>query len=134
MDEMNTNEVAVEKKEPACEEPKAHDLKVSPMARIAEGDTGFRIWLDMPGVSEKAVKVSVEEQVLRIDAIREDVEDSFGYLIREDMPVADYHVAYEIPDRVDVDRISAKLANGVLIVSLPKREEARSRRIVVNVA
>ena len=134
MDEMNTNEVAVEKKEPVCEEPKAHDLKVSPMARIAEGENGFRIWLDMPGVADKAVKVSVEEQVLRIDAIRDDEPEAYGSLIREDMPMADYHVAYEIPDRVDVDRISAKLANGVLIVSLPKRAEARSRRIVVDVA
>ena len=134
MDEMNTNEVAVEKKEAVREEQKAHDLRISPMARIAEGEAGYGIWLDMPGVSEKAVKISVEDQVLRVDAIREDLPESLGNLIREDMPVADYHVAYEIPDRVDVERISAKLANGVLAVTLPKREEARSRRILVNVA
>ena len=45
--------------------------------------------------------------------------------------MADYHADYEIPDRVDVEAIRAKLSNGVLTIALPKRAEARSRKIVL---
>lgn len=109
-----------------------HELKVSPMARIIESDVGYEIRLDMPGAIEKSVEIGIEDGVLSIDAVREDMPVDGGHLIREEFPMADYHADYEIPDRIDVEAIKAKLSNGVLSITLPKRAEARSRKILLS--
>lgn len=108
-----------------------HELTVSPMARIMESDVGYEIRLDMPGAIEKTVEIGIDDGVLSIDAVREEDSVEGGRLIREEFPMADYHADYEIPDRVDVEAIKAKLSNGVLTIDLPKRAEARSRKIVL---
>ena len=85
----------------------------------------------MPGAIEKTVEIGIDDGVLSIDAVREEDSVEGGRLIREEFPMADYHADYEIPDRVDVEAIKAKLSNGVLTIDLPKRAEARSRKIVL---
>lgn len=114
-----------------AEQVAKHELKVSPMARITESDVGYEIRLDMPGAIEKTVEIGIDDGVLSIDAVREE-DPVEGHLIREEFPMADYHADYEIPDRVDVEAIKAKLANGVLTITLPKRAEARSRKILLS--
>lgn len=108
-----------------------HELTVSPAARIIESDVGYEIRLDMPGAIEKTVEIGIDDGVLSIDAVREEDSVEGGRLIREEFPMADYHADYEIPDRVDVEAIKARLANGILTIVLPKRAEARSRKIVL---
>ncbi len=125
---------AVEAVKPETPAAKPHDLKVSPMARVLESAAGYEIRLDVPGTAEKDVQINVEDRILTIDAIREDAPFGASRLIREEFPLADYRAVYELPDRVDVEGIRAHLANGVLTLTLPKRDEARPRHILVNAA
>lgn len=126
---MDTDKIVETEK---AEQVSKHELRVSPMARIIESDAGYEIRLDMPGAIEKTVEIGIEDGVLSIDAVREEDAVEGGRLIREEFPMADYHADYEIPDRVDVEGIKAKLANGILTIILPKRAEARSRKIVLS--
>lgn len=130
----NVTQTAVEAVKQESPAAKPHDLKVSPMARVLESAAGYEIRLDVPGAVEKNVQINVEDQLLTIDAIREDAPIENARLIREEFPLADYRAVYEIPDRVDIEGIRAHLANGVLTLTLPKRDEARARRILVNAA
>lgn len=113
---------------------KNHDLTVSPLARIFEGTNGYEIRLDMPGAQEKTIQIGIENNLLSIDAIREDTPFENGEIIREEFPIADYHTAYKVPDRVDTEAISAKFTNGVLTLVLPKRAESKMRKISVTAA
>lgn len=135
---MNNNEtpaaIAAECAKAEKPESKAHDMTVSPLARIFENENGYQIRLDMPGAQEKTIQIGIENNRLTIDAIREDAPFENGEIIREEFPMADYHTAYKVPDRVEADAITAKFANGVLTLLLPKRAESKMRKITVTAA
>jgi HSP20 family protein len=83
----------------------------------------------LPGVRDKDLEVTVHNRVLTVKAQRREEESrryafngrAFGTLER----------AVDLPDSVDSDQVEAKLANGILSVTLPKHPDARPTRIVV---
>jgi HSP20 family protein len=83
---------------------------------------------ELPGVKREDVNVEIVEGYLTITAARktpasnEQPEQSFSF-----------HRSLELPDEVQTDQITAAFENGVLTVTLPKREEAKPRKISVNV-
>lgn len=129
-DTMDNEKITVT--EPAEEKVAKHEMKISPLARIIESDKGYDMRLDMPGALEKTVEIGIENGVLSIDAVRGDEPVEGGHIVREEFPMADYHAAYEIPDRIDTENIKARLNCGVLSIFLPKRKEAMARKILLS--
>ncbi|NLF85998.1 MAG: Hsp20/alpha crystallin family protein, partial [Lentisphaerae bacterium] len=80
------------------------------------------------------LQVQIADHTLAIEARREESAREGLTCVRQEFPVVDYRAAYELPEDVDASAISAKLANGILTVTLKKREAAKPRRIAVNVA
>jgi HSP20 family protein len=103
-----------------------------PSVDIRETEDAYTIEADMPGVSKDAVDVSVEDNVLTITAERKDEheESQEGYRRRE-RRFGTYKRTFTLPREVDAERVDAHYANGVLSVTLPKREEAKPRQIDV---
>jgi HSP20 family molecular chaperone IbpA len=96
-----------------------------PYVDISENKERIRLLADMPGVDQKSVDVTVENNVLII-------EGPEGYQrIGQEFAVGKYRRDFTLTNTVDTEAIKARVNQGVLEVTLPKREEARTRKIVI---
>lgn len=75
---------------------------------------------DMPGASAESVKIRIENSLLTLQAQREGSEATLQY-----------YRAFQVPDSVDPEGISAELKQGVLHVQLKKHERAKPRVIQI---
>ena len=103
---------------------------IRPASYCAEQEGRFILELDMPGVTRENLELHVEEGQLRITGRRADRQESGTYLLRE-RPRGDYETAYTLDETIDTQKIDAKLAEGVLVVTLNLKEAVKPRRIQV---
>ena len=98
-------------------------------ADIKETDTGYVVEAEMPGVKKEDVTLVCEKGVLTITATKgeEKEENKDGYVRRERYSGTTKR-SFALKD-IREDEISAKLEDGILSVSLPKREEAETKKI-----
>jgi HSP20 family protein len=106
----------------------------SPAVDIYEQNGTIVLKAELPGVEPKDVDVRVENNVLTLRGERKlegevkresyhRIERSYGGFTR----------AFTLPAAVDTDKIKAEYKDGVLRMTLPKRDEARSKQIAIDV-
>ena len=88
---------------------------------------------EIPGVKAEDLDISLEGDTLSIQGKRDSREDDFTLSYhRREIESGSFSRAISLPVKVDVERISAKLVNGILTVTLMKAAEATPRQIRVN--
>ena len=96
-----------------------------PAVNIIEVGDHFDIQLATPGMKKSDFQIEVEEGVLLIssdtDIQSNETENRFT---RKEFGYHSFKRSFNIPDTINVDRISATYKEGILTVSLPKKEEA----------
>jgi HSP20 family protein len=103
---------------------------------VTETDNELRITADLPGVMEKDIDVSLEDDLLTIRGERraERKEEKENYRFSE-RSFGAFQRTLRLPVRSDPNKISASFDHGVLKVTIPKDKEAvRGRRIEVKAA
>jgi len=102
-----------------------------PDVDISENDDALRLWADMPGVSEKDVNITLKDGVLTITGMVSTAGyDELAPLYTE-YNVGNYVRQFTLNEQIDEASIKARMRNGVLQVELPKREQAKPRKIEV---
>jgi HSP20 family molecular chaperone IbpA len=102
-----------------------------PNVDISENEEALWLWADLPGVDEKDVEIRLEDKVLSITA-QVSTEDDEALTPRYTEYKADcFAQRFTVSSEIDVDRIRARMVNGVLELELPKAAHARPRRIEV---
>ncbi len=106
--------------------------KASFPVNIVEKKDMFMIYGELPGIDESELKISVQDTILSISAKKPAAEEKEGerYMIRELCGSA-FERRFEIPNNIDVEKIDAKYANGVLEIALPKLPERQPKEISV---
>jgi HSP20 family protein len=79
---------------------------------------------ELPGVAREAISIEIVDNTLSIEASRKEKPDA--------EPVKFSRVV-DIPEEVQADKVTAAFENGLLTVTLPKKEEAKPRKISVSV-
>ena len=104
----------------------------TPAADIAEHNDGFTLTLDVPGLDKDQLSVKVNEGILTVsgERTREKAEDNNHYNYYE-RPTGPFERSFRLPDYIDSEHITAENENGVLTLSLPKKEEAKPHTIKV---
>lgn len=102
-----------------------------PAVDVCEDKDRFVIFADIPGIDTKEIEVTMENSVLTIRGTRPLEQDGIGYKRRE-RPTGGFYRRFVLPDTADAEGISAQGKNGVLQVSIPKRQQAQPRRIQVD--
>ncbi|HET6445265.1 MAG TPA: Hsp20/alpha crystallin family protein [candidate division Zixibacteria bacterium] len=105
-----------------------------PRVDIYENDDAVFLAVDLPGVPEDAVDLTLEKNILTIHGAIDDIQPDDHELTYREYRVGDYKRTFALSDEVDRDRIEATMKNGVLNVTLSKVEEAKSRTIEVRTA
>jgi HSP20 family protein len=103
---------------------------VSPNVNIIETKEGYILEAEMPGVGKEGLEISLEESALTIVGRREP-EPAANLLYRESDPM-DYRRSFELDPSIETGKISARIEQGILTVTLPKAEKMQPRRITVN--
>jgi HSP20 family protein len=102
-----------------------------PPTDIFESDDVLTIVMKMPGVDREGVDVNVENGVLRVEG-RLDFSKYEGMQpVYTEYNIGHYRRSFSLSSKIDQDRISAQMQDGVLTLLLPKAEEAKPRRISV---
>ncbi|MGC9323560.1 MAG: Hsp20/alpha crystallin family protein [Desulfomonilia bacterium] len=102
-----------------------------PNVDITETAHALMIHADMPGADERNLNITLENDVLTIEAQVEDIRVKDHTLSYAEYEVGDYYRAFTINEAVDREKIEATLKNGVLSVVLPKAEEAKTKSIPI---
>ena len=103
-----------------------------PAADLHETLDAYHLEISLPGATEESLSLKVEDRVLRVEAdVTVEAPENYEPVYRGYVGGL-FRRAFRLSDEVDVTRIAAKLDQGVLTVSLPKREEAKARKIEVN--
>jgi HSP20 family protein len=107
-----------------------------PRLDLVEKPTGYEILADLPGVDPADIKVSITGNTLRIEGekreARAEGEPEGRTHVRERMFLR-YQRSIDLPEEVDASRVQANLRNGVLRLTIPRSEAAKSRTIEVKV-
>ncbi len=103
---------------------------VSPEVNIYETSDTYSIEAEMPGVTRTGIEVTVEGNMLTLTGHRSD-EAPKGTVLYRESRVADFRRVFELDPVIDTDRISAEMHQGVLVLTLPKAERVKPRRIEI---
>ena len=96
--------------------------------------TNFVLRADVPGLTEKDFEISVAGNTVTLKGERKvDVPEGHSVHRRERRAVR-FAKSFELPTRVDADKVTATLKHGVLTLTLPKVAEAQPRQITVRAA
>ena len=106
---------------------------LTPRVDIHEDEAEFTVEVDLPGVNKDDLKVEVENGNLIIEAQRKvkPMAETSKAIRIERVARASYRRTFSLGDEIDGEAIKAELRDGVLHVSLPKREKALPKRIEV---
>lgn len=106
---------------------------VSPRIDVIESERGYQVEADLPGVGKSDVKVSVDGQRVTIEAeVRRDTERKDGEtVVHAERVVRKYARSFELPHEVDDAQAVARLENGVLYLTLPKKQAQQSRTLTI---
>ncbi|MEY2483848.1 MAG: hypothetical protein QOK24_2376 [Verrucomicrobiota bacterium] len=103
---------------------------VTPAATVLENADGYTLEVEMPGVSKEGLEMWVENNELTILG-RRTMPSVEGTLIHRESRVENFRRSFEIDPSIDAAKISAKIDQGVVTLTLPKAEQVKPRKIAV---
>ncbi len=102
-----------------------------PRSDIYETDDNVVVVVDMPGVDEDNIDITLEKNTLTINGYA-NLETPDGYsLIFAEYEVGDYERSFRLSNQIDRDGIEAAYKNGTLRLNLPKSAVAKTRKISI---
>ena len=129
---MAEQEITAKEKQPVEGQEKTRAGRFFlPKVDIYEFDDSIKLWVDMPGVKEGDVEVTLKEGVLTITGtVSTEAYVKLSPLYTE-YNVGNYFRQFELHEDVDDKHIGASMKNGVLELTLPKGEPVQARRIEI---
>src|ERR1700745_503762 len=101
----------------------------TPLANIKEGKSEFKLDMSVPGLKREDFKINVEDGVLTISAEKkeEKKEEDENYTRRE-FEYNSFNRSFTLPENVAEEKINAKYEDGMLHVSIPKKEASPAKQ------
>jgi len=93
---------------------------------IQETDKSYELHLVAPGIKKEDFKISLDKNVLNIslEQKEENKDQQEGKWLRNEYRNRSFKRSFTLNDKIDATKISAKYADGILAVTLPKKEAA----------
>lgn len=106
----------------------------SPALDVAESDRAYTVKLEMPGVSKDDVKVSVDGRQVTVLAQTQktDEKKEGDRVVYRERSCSSYARTFSLPIEVDQAECDARLDQGILTLTMPKRSARTAARITVN--
>jgi HSP20 family protein len=104
---------------------------LAPAASVIEVGDGYTLEVEMPGVKKDGLDISIENNELTIIG-RRSFPTMQGTLIHHESRPENFRRTFELDPSIDADKISAKIEQGLVTLTLPKAEHVKPRKIAVS--
>jgi HSP20 family protein len=104
----------------------------SPPVNVYGVEDRIVVEAELPGLKKDEIEVSVHEHTLTLSGEREDEKIKEQDYFRHERASGSFLRSITLPTTVDADKIDAKYENGVLMLSIPKVEEAKAKKIAIH--
>ncbi len=130
-DNRDNETVEVKEEKQSWEELLSNEGSYAPLVDIFETNDEFVLTADMPGVRKEDVNLKIEEGSMLIFG-KIDYQDLLNRkFILKEKETGHFFRKFKISDTIDETKVSAKFANGQLIVVLPKHDRVKPRTISI---
>lgn len=110
---------------------KKTDYVITPPVDIYETDNEYVLKADMPGVAKDNVNITFNNNELEITGKVDEQYTSNENMTYREYTLFNYYRKFVVSNAINPEGISALLENGVLTIKLPKREEAKPKKIEI---
>ena len=105
----------------------------APLANVQEDENHLYLDLELPGVNENDVKVTLENNVLTVEGERKQEKKSEkGNWLHQECYYGTFSRSFTLPGTVDADSVEASFNNGVLEIRIEKKAEAKPKQIQIS--
>ncbi len=105
-----------------------------PKVNIYEYDDKIGIVAEIPGLDKKNVTVDVEEQVLIISSDKHGFDSDGGKCITRELKQSAFKRSFNLGEYLDGENVSAKFKDGMLSISIPKKEPEQPKKHSVKIS
>ncbi|MCO6492073.1 MAG: Hsp20/alpha crystallin family protein [Phaeodactylibacter sp.] len=105
-----------------------NSLKGRPAVNVIENGEGFRIELAAPGLEKQDFSVNVDKNILRIEANKEFKAAEGETYKRREFGFYEFKRSFQLPETINTAGIEANYKDGLLLILLPKKEEAKEKQ------
>jgi len=103
-----------------------------PKVDVKDYDDKITIEAEIPGLAKEDVSVDLEAQVLTITGGKREVKDDEGArYIRKELKRSSFKRSFKLGDNMNVKKIQADFDNGLLLVTVPKREKDEPKKVKI---
>lgn len=107
----------------------------TPRVDIVEKEDSYIVYGEFPGMSKEDIKVNVnEEKVLRIKGNKQKISDEGRTHLRTERAYGEFERTFVLADNIDLEKISAKYENGVLELTIAKKEPVKPKEVDIQIA
>jgi HSP20 family protein len=103
----------------------------TPLVDVESNEVGYTIRAEMPGVDKSGLEITVDNGELTIVGHRR-TSEVIGEPVYREIRNNDFRRVYELDPAIDTAKISARIEQGILTLTLPKAESVRPRKITVD--
>ena len=103
----------------------------TPASDIYETDSGYVIAMDLPGIDREALEIDIDDNRLVVKGTRVVAESRAS---RTERPKGKFLRTYSVPASVEQGKIAAEYRDGVLQISLPKRNEQKPKKSDIKIS
>ena len=106
---------------------------LSPRLNVRESDQAFEVQAELPGVKKEDVKVAIERQRVTIEgeSRRDDEQREGENLLYSERGASKFMRSFMLPFEVDENGAEARMENGILTLTLPKKQGNEAKRITI---
>ena len=105
-----------------------------PKVNVYEYDDKIGIVAEIPGLDKKNVTVDVEEDVLIISGDKHGFDSDGGKCITRELKQSSFKRSFNLGEHLDGDGVSAKFKDGMLSISVPKKEPEKPKKKFVKIS
>jgi len=102
----------------------------SPVLETAWGDSSLNVRAILPGVAQQDLKVSVQNNQLIIEGERK-APETFKNNAHAQLAYGKFYAAVALPNGLNVDKLNARLQDGILDIQIPVSEQMKPRQIQI---
>ena len=105
-----------------------------PKVNVYEYDDKIGIVAEIPGLDKKNVSVDVEDSILTISGDKHGFDDSGGKCITRELKQSSFKRSFNLGEHLDGDDVSANFKDGMLSISIPKKEPEQPKKHSVKIS
>jgi HSP20 family protein len=105
-----------------------------PRTNIEEREDGFEFTMEMPGLAKKDVEVTLENDTLVVkgEKVEKSEEKEDKGILRREIRSSKFERSFSLGKQLDHDSIKARMADGILTITVPKKEQEIGRKVDVS--